>query len=403
MLESEKGSKGSLLGAIGLIAGTCVGGGMLALPLDTANIGFYPSLLVLFISWIFMMLTGLLLVEANLWFKDGAHFDTMARKLLGRPGEVVSIVVFLFMGYASLVAYNIAGGALIHKLFEKLGYLFFTAPVSSCLFAILFGSILFLGTRVLGAINTILFFAMIAAYVALIGMGVGQVSDLLLSVGKWTGLGFTLPLILASFSFQMIVPSLTPYLKYNRRQLNIAVVIGSFIPFLVYALWLWVMLGTVPAEGPHGLVETMQSGLPATYALQYFVKNPGVVLVAQYFAFFALVTSYLGISLSTFDFLSDLLKMKEKGYRVLVLVLCVLVPTLVFTLQYPTLFLEALEISGGFGDAIISGMLPVLMVASGRYYYKKSDKGRVFGGVVLLGALFLFALYVFCIQVIKLF
>ncbi|HKZ00308.1 MAG TPA: aromatic amino acid transport family protein, partial [Rhabdochlamydiaceae bacterium] len=55
---------GHLLGGILLVAGTSIGVGMLALPVATAAGGFVPSLLIYLICWIFMMCTGLLILEA---------------------------------------------------------------------------------------------------------------------------------------------------------------------------------------------------------------------------------------------------------------------------------------------------------------------------------------------------
>lgn len=402
MLESEKGGKGSFIGATLLIAGICVGGGMLALPVETGAVGFWPSMLSLVICWAFMTLTGLLLVEANLWFEEGAHFDTMARKLLGRFGEIVSIVFYLFMGYASLVAYNSGGAALLTSFFEHVLQIPLTHFSATLLFAFLFGTALFMGTWILGRINTILFFGMVIAYIFLVGFGAGEVSDALLTFKHWSGMGETFPLLLAAFSFQMIVPSLTPYLNRNRKALNGAVVLGSSIALFVYAIWLFVILGTIPYFGEHGLQEAMQQGLPATSSMRHFVKSPWLFISAEYFSFFALVTSYLGIALGTFDFLSDLFKVKEKGVWVLVLGLLVIVPTLIFTLYYPGAFLQALEISGGFGDSILDGILPVLMVYSGRYVQKRGNQEPPFGGRLLLLTLFAFAVYVFVIQVVKL-
>ncbi|MGL5262987.1 MAG: aromatic amino acid transport family protein, partial [Candidatus Rhabdochlamydia sp.] len=66
-------SKGRILSAAFLISGTCIGGGMLALPVETSQMGFFPSLLAMAFTWIFMTVTGLLLVEANLWMQEGAH------------------------------------------------------------------------------------------------------------------------------------------------------------------------------------------------------------------------------------------------------------------------------------------------------------------------------------------
>ena len=83
---------------------------MLAMPIQTAEAGFFPSFLAVLCSWVFMCFTGLLLVEATLWVKEGAHFSTLATALLGKTGRSISLVVYLFMNYTSLVAYT-AGGA----------------------------------------------------------------------------------------------------------------------------------------------------------------------------------------------------------------------------------------------------------------------------------------------------
>lgn len=59
---------GSLLGGTLLITGSCVGAGMLGLPILTGLSGFAPSLVMFVLVWLFMTITGLLLVEANGWF-----------------------------------------------------------------------------------------------------------------------------------------------------------------------------------------------------------------------------------------------------------------------------------------------------------------------------------------------
>ena len=46
------------LGGILLVAGTTIGAGMLALPVSTAFMGFYPSLLIFAICWFFMLISA---------------------------------------------------------------------------------------------------------------------------------------------------------------------------------------------------------------------------------------------------------------------------------------------------------------------------------------------------------
>ena len=54
-----------LIGASALIAGTCVGAATIALPVATAQFGFFGCLLLFFFSWLLMSWTGCLTLEAN--------------------------------------------------------------------------------------------------------------------------------------------------------------------------------------------------------------------------------------------------------------------------------------------------------------------------------------------------
>ena len=66
--EVSKGEeKSSVLSVVCLVAGTCIGGGMLALPVATGVAGFFPSILTMLFCWAAMTASALLLLEASLW------------------------------------------------------------------------------------------------------------------------------------------------------------------------------------------------------------------------------------------------------------------------------------------------------------------------------------------------
>ena len=98
------------LGSVLLIAGTTVGAGMLALPVMTGFGGFFPSVLVLVLLWIFMLVTAFLFLEVNISFKGATNLITMAEKTLGTWGKVVSWIAYLLLLYSLTAAY-IAGSA----------------------------------------------------------------------------------------------------------------------------------------------------------------------------------------------------------------------------------------------------------------------------------------------------
>lgn len=393
--------KSHFFGAMLLVAGTCIGGGMLALPVDTAEAGFFPSLIGMALSWMFMTITALFLLEANLWMEEGTHYLTMASRLLGRPGKYLSLVLFLLIGYLSLVAYNTGGATLIKGVFPNT--IFASHNTACILYALIFGSMFYMGTVFLGRINAILVTGMIAAYAGLIFLGVTKVDFSLVQRTNMQKIFPAFPILLTIFSFQMIVPSLVPYLHRDLRQLKKAILLGTTIPFFIYLLWQWVILGTVPLKGEVSLQTALQEGTAATEQLRQITHHRFLSIFADFFAFFAITTSYLGIGLGLFDFLADALKMAKKGWRKALLGLYVIVPALFIALLFPKVFILFLEMSGGFGDAMINGLIPAVMVYAGRYIKKYEGPYQIKGGKPLIAAIGLYALCVIVIQIINMF
>lgn len=388
-LENKPVSTGTLLSAMFLVAGTCIGGGMLALPVATGFSGYIPSFLIMAISWLMMTITALLLMEACLWMEEGVHVITLTSRLLGNGAKWVAWVLFLFISYASLVAYGAAGGLQISSSFN---YIFDTvlSPEMGVLIFILFGLTFYLGNRVVGRVNSILFIAMCLAYVALVGMGVSEVNPSYLLHQRWSTSLMALPLLLTAFSFQTMVPSLAPYLKRNAPYLKKAIVWGTSIAFFVYMIWQTILLGIIPVDGELGLTQLLIQGIPATEFLGQHVQSLHLALVAKYFAFFALATSFLGIGLGLYDFLADGLNIKEKGWGSVILSALVIVPTYLFATNFERIFLIALDLTGGIGDTILNGIIPCLLVWVGRY--KLGYKGVRFipGGKKTLSLILLF-------------
>lgn len=394
-MESQtKVAKGSILSAMFLVAGTCVGGGMLALPVATGVSGFLPSIAIMLVCWLAMTITALLLIEVSLWMEEGVHLISMTSRILGTPGRIISWFLYLFICYASLVAYTAGGGFQIATAVNDYFGFSIAKEYAAIAFILLFGSVIYLGSQIVGRVNAILFTAMVVAYFALVGLGADEIDGNLLLHRQWAGSMMAVPLLLTAFSFQTMVPSLTPYLKSNIKALRWAVIGGTTLALVIYAVWQALILGIVPVEGTNGLAEALARGEPATQFLREHVEGRWISNIAEYFAFFAIITSFLGIALGLFDFLADGLKIKKEGIGKLILGILIVVPTIIFATQFERVFLVALEISGGFGDSILNGLIPVLMVWIGRYHLKlgKESHFRLPGGKFLLGCVFAFFL-----------
>lgn len=391
-MEKNSSTTGTLLSAIFLVAGTCIGGGMLALPVTTGISGFLPSIVLMAISWLMMTATALLLMEACLWMEEGVHVITLASRLLGNKAKWLAWVLFLFISYASLVAYGSAGG---HQIAGAINAAFGTSfsPDIGALIFTLFGLSFYLGNVIVGRFNSWLFIAMCLFYVALVAMGVDEVNPGYLTHRNWSTSLIAFPVLLTAFSFQTMVPSLGPYLHKNASNLRKAIVWGTSLAFLVYIVWQVIILGIIPVEGKDGLASLLAKAVPATEFLGSHVHGFYISKIAEFFAFFALATSFLGIGLGLYDFLSDGLHIKEKGWGSVLLTALVLLPTYYFAVHYERVFLTALDLTGGIGDTILNGLIPCLLVWVGRYKFGYKGNEFIKGGKPVLLAIFLFYLF----------
>ncbi len=73
-----------------IIAGTAVGAGMFSLPIAMSGIWFGWSVAVFLLTWFCMLLSGMMILEANLNYPVGSSFSTITRDLLGQGWNVVN-------------------------------------------------------------------------------------------------------------------------------------------------------------------------------------------------------------------------------------------------------------------------------------------------------------------------
>lgn len=368
------------IGATLLITGCCIGAGMLGLPVLTAPGGFLPALAGLIFAWGFLLTTGLLLVEVTLWFGSDVHLLTMAENTLGKAGKWTACITFLFLFYCALVAYMTASGELVTDGLKQWLGVSFSRPVGIMLFVGLMAPWLYLGTAAVEQCNRILVLGLFIAYILLLTLAIPHIKENALMRADWSYALYALPALVFSFGYHNLVPSIAAYLHYDRKAIVSAIVLGSLIPLIVYILWEALTLGLIPLSGAEGFTEALQHGNSATHLLQKVSDSAWLTIFAQSFAFCAIVTSFLGVSLSFVDFVADGLNMKKRGKQGFMILGLVLGPPFVFSLLYPDVFLMALNYASAFGAVILFGILPACMVLQGRFLHAKDVPPIVPGG-----------------------
>lgn len=359
MSESTSNHQGSLFGGLLIIAGSAIGAGMLGIPLVTGIAGFWPSVAVFFFCWLFMSSTALLLLEANLFSGKDCNIFTMAEKLLGLFAKAVSFMIYIFLIYSMLVAYVDASGPLIRHFFQNVFNISMSDATGSILFAVFFGFVVFLGTLFVDRFNRLLMLGLGLSFFALIFMGSSFIKGTLLSHRVWGYSLLSIPVVISSFGYHNVIPTLTSYLHENKKKMTWAILIGGAIPLIIYILWEALILAIVP-------LEVFQS-TPTIEQVISYIKYPKVVLWLEYFAFFAILTSFLAQALALLDFLRDAFKVKATLFNRSWLILLVILPPLALALSFPGIFVKALGYVGGFAAMILFVILPALMVWVVRY------------------------------------
>lgn len=389
--------QGSILGGSLLIAGSCIGAGMLGLPILTGMEGFFPSLIMFVVACIFMTSTALLIVEVNSWYSRPVNFITMITDILGPFGRVLCWITYLFLFYALLVAYIAGSGDHFAGFVHRYLATSFPKWIGSTFFVVLFGGLVFLGTRTVDLCNRGLMFAKIIAYLGLVVVGMSFVKPENLEHVQLEYAFVSLPILIISFGFHNMIPTLSHYLGGDVKRIKTSIIGGAVMALVIYLFWQIVVLGSLPVAGKDGILDGYLAGRDAASALNRLFHSYWLHAFSSSLAFFAILTSFLAQSLSLVHFLTDGMNITRKKHENVGICLMALLPPLGFAILYPQVFYRALNFAGGICAVVLFGMLPALMTWIGRKR-RKEIIYQVRGGNALLLFIFLFASFIFISQ-----
>lgn len=384
------------IGGILLVAGTTIGAGMLALPVMSAFVGFFPSLVIFLLCWLVMLSTAFFFLDANFAVEGEPNLISMVHKTLGGWGKVLSWVVYLLLLYSLTAAYIAASAPLFSSAIEYVTGYALPDWLSPFALPLIFGSFVYLGTLGVDVINRLLMLGLGVSYLLLVGFLPEHIDNTLLTHTDWSPILVVFPVVITSFGYHIIIPSLTTYMHHDRKKLRWILMIGSLLPLIIYILWQVLILGVVPIEGKESLVEAWRAGASATQPLTQILKSKWIKIGAHFFSFFAIVTSFLGVTLSLSDFLTDGFKIKKSWEGRLFACVLTFVPPLVFVFTYQRGFFVALEYAGAF-VAILLIFLPAMMA----WKLKEPRFYSTFWGRLLLIFVILFAFFIVVVDILQ--
>ena len=364
---------GSVVGSTSLIAGTTIGAGILALPAFTLPSGVLPSSILLLGVWLYTLIAGLLIAEANLTLMrrlgcSGSGFLAMIEQTLGKSGSRIASGVYLFMHYALLVAYMAQGGDLLvsainHLLGESIS---FPAWVGTTTFTALFGGILYLGhRRLVESLNSAFVAIVLISFVGLLVLGMTQVNPAQMLSQDWQALSPAISVMFVALFYHNVIPVVTTQLEGDVTKIRRSIVIGSAIPLVMFLAWNAVILGSVH---PDLMPSDNSSVFDPLQVLRTGTAGDWLGVLVSVFSEFAIVTSFIGFVYGLIDFFKDLFNAtpEDPAHR-LPLYSLVLLPSMSLSALNPGIFFTALDYVGTFGISVLGGIIPAVMTWKQRY------------------------------------
>lgn len=355
-------------GSIYLILGTCIAAGMLGLPIVTAEFHFALTAIMLIASWLLMTVGAWCLLQVNMTMPRGANFISMSEATLGRVMKYITTFAFLMLLYSLICAYLAASSDLLQALFLHI-HAFIPRWIATALATFILGTIVFQGIRSVDIANRFLMSAKFVICFLLIGSVIPFAHFAKLSGGDWNWRSGAWLVVITSFGYGNILPSIRDYLDNDRKKIMRVFWIGSAIPPVLYFVWIAVIHGALTR---HGLMAMNNS--PNTNSLlmsdivslthNVFLKSIGVVFIS-----ICSITGFLSVSTSLLDALVDGLKCGKNNQRRLMIAGLTFLPPMLVVIFDPAIFIHALAYAGVCCLYVLV-VLPVVMLVSQRFWRK---------------------------------
>lgn len=384
------GQKPSLVGGACIIAGVCVGAGMLGLPSAGAGAWTLWSVLAITLTMIVMTVSGWMLLESYQGYPLRVSFDTVTRELLGEKVNAFNNLTVYFVGGILLYAYITSAGLIIDGM-TGIG-----SQWASILFTLGFSGLVWHSTRAVDRISVVLVIAMGLSFVfGISGLSINIKPTLLFDTlsehASYAPYALAmLPVALTSFGYHHSVSSMRAYYGEERRA-RYAILGGTAIALLFYLIWLVSVFGNLP-RSEFGPVVAQGGNVDVLLkALASVIESEAVASALNAFSMAAILSSFIGVGLGVFDYLADLFKFDNSRQGRAKSWAATFLPPLLLSLLFPFGFLMAIGYAGAVAT-LWTCIIPALLAWKVRASKQEGkDEGfRAPGGMPMIVGVFLF-------------
>ncbi|SFR08767.1 low affinity tryptophan permease [Enterobacter sp. kpr-6] len=389
-MEESSNTRHSSFWGIMVIAGTVIGGGMFALPVDLAGAWFFWGAFILIIAWFSMLHSGLLLLEANLNYPVGSSFNTITKDLLGNKWNIFSGLTVAFVLYILTYAYISANGAIISETISMHSGEHVNPKIIGVCTALFVAAVLWFSSLAASRITSLFLGIKILAFVIVFGSFFFQVDYTILrgtdgaseaSRSFFPYIFMAIPVCLASFGFHGNIPSLIICYGKRKDKLIKSIVFGSSLALLIYLFWLYCTMGNISREAFKGIIA---SGGNVDALVNSFLgtnQSKMIEFCLLVFSNLAVASSFFGVTLGLFDFLADLFKFTNSHSGRFKTILLTFLPPTILYLFFPNGFIYGIG-GAGLCATIWAVIIPAILALKSRQKFP-DQMFTVWGGRVI--------------------
>ncbi|MDF1758114.1 MAG: aromatic amino acid transport family protein [Legionellaceae bacterium] len=337
------------IGGTFLLIGAVIGGGILAIPIVSAKFGFLTTIIAIILTWLVMTKTGLYILSLSLNCpKRYNTYYSIVGNFLGEKTQLLTVFLFLWLLYFSLSSY--ISGCVSMVMASTASLFSNTSYFNICmLFVLLFGSLITISAKFVIRLNVLIVIAKLSLLLLTI-LAIFSHPTLAFTFSSNTlltsGGASLVMIIINSFGYQFIIPSLVTYYGDERASLFKGMIICSTTAVLVlYITWLYTIYSIIPLQGPHGLLAIYHSNnqlLAFNQSLQFYLHSKYAVSLISIFESVALFGSFFCVSLGIFDFLLDVFKTTNRW----IIGFATFLPPLGLTLFSENMYIYAMSLAG---------------------------------------------------------
>ncbi|MDD5589681.1 MAG: aromatic amino acid transport family protein [Candidatus Portnoybacteria bacterium] len=285
--------------ALSTLVGMIVGVGIFGIPYCFAQAGIMTGFFYLGVLGAMALLIHLFYGEIVLRTEGDHRLVGFAEKYLGRAGKRITGAVIIFEFYGAMLAYLIVAGQFLNLL---LGRFFGGGDFSwTIVFFILGAAAIFFGLKTIGVIEFLMTFLLIIVAGIFIYQG-GIRTDLIdFTTVNWANFFLPYGVILFALTGGAAVPEMRHMLKGQEKKLKTAIIIGTLIPVLIYAVFALSVVGVSGGQTTKNAIEGMIPFL-----------GEKIVIIGAVFGFLAVITSFLVVGLNLRQIFHCDYKIKKK-------------------------------------------------------------------------------------------